>query len=186
MGNNPLEPLENLWLERLFNSLTTARFMGHPQRKQLLDNTINLLVDQAKEKFQKMIANLIYVLAIREIRTEGEEKQGVMDLSGRNLIKTLRLMQHPVHGKESEQELYFRIQESIRNLLNVDKLLMEILPEEDDIYLTIYGNRLPLASFGTGVHELVIICSTLALNENRFVCIKEPKFIFILNYSEDS
>jgi hypothetical protein len=38
-----------------------------------------------------------------------------------------------------------------------------------------YGSRLPLLHFGTGIHELVIICSTLVLHENRIVCIEEPE-----------
>jgi predicted ATP-dependent endonuclease of OLD family len=84
-------------------------------------------------------------------------------------------MQHPVFGNESEQKAFYRIQALIRDLLDVPDLLVEIPSEQDDIYLTIYGNRLPLASFGTGVHELVIICSTLALHENRVVCIEEPE-----------
>ena len=37
------------------------------------------------------------------------------------------------------------------------------------------GYRLPLSHYGTGVHELVIICSSLVLNEDRIVCIEEPE-----------
>jgi hypothetical protein len=86
-------------------------------------------------------------------------------------------MQHSEIGKESEKERFHRIEDKIRELLCVDKLEMEILPN-NDIILTINGptgSRLPLEHHGTGIHELVIICSTLMLYENHIVCIEEPE-----------
>ena len=52
---------------------------------------------------------------------------------------------------------------------------MEIPADTDDIYLTVYGTRLPLAHYGTGVHELIIMCSTLMLHEDHVVCVEEPE-----------
>lgn len=175
VGTNPLEPLNDQCLQRLHGNLTKSSYSGHPSRKQLLGDTWKAVAKHAKDEFQRMAAGLIYVPAIREIRNEGEEKPGTIDLSGRNLIKTLRRMQHPLVNKECEQESFLRIQKLVRELLGVTELVMEIPSEEDDIYLTMYGNRLPLAHYGTGVHELVIICTTLALHENCFVCIEEPE-----------
>ena len=85
-------------------------------------------------------------------------------------------MQHPGIGEDADQQKFGEIQEMVRKLLDIPNLTMEIPTEEDDIHFRMRdGVRLPLASFGTGIHELVIICSTLALYENRYVCIEEPE-----------
>jgi hypothetical protein len=84
-------------------------------------------------------------------------------------------MQIPLCGREYDKEVFLNIQKSIQELLGVDNLLLEIPNDEDVIIVNIYGNRLPLSNFGTGVHELVIICSTLALFQNRYIFIEEPE-----------
>lgn len=161
-------------LVNLYYTLTNSRpsFSNH---QDVVERIKNILPAMAFESFQRMLANLIYVPAIREVRPDNEIKEGQFDLSGRNLIETLHYMQHPPSGKESEQQAFLHIQDLIRDLLGVKELKLEIQNDKKEIILNIYGNRLPLSSFGTGVHELIIICSTLAIHKNCFVCIEEPE-----------
>ena len=173
---NPLEPYTSQWLQRFHNSLTKMHYNGSVSRQQLLKDTLAAVTQTATNELRQRVSKLIYVPAIREIRTEeGGDTKGIIDLSGRNLIKRLRVMQHPAVGKESEQELFHRIEDLIRDLLGIDELEMEIPAEPDDIYLTIGGIRLPLSHYGTGIHELVILCSTLLMHEDYMVCIEEPE-----------
>jgi predicted ATPase len=171
----PLPDLSDRALQALHNKLTSSQYMGLPSRKQLLEDATSAVAGKARAELAQMLKGLIYVPAIREVRKGEEGQKKVLDLSGLDLIPRLRSMQHPVVGKEAEQEHFRRAEKWIRELLGVSELVIEIPAEEDAIYLTMYGNRLPLASFGTGVHELVIICTALAIYENRVVCIEEPE-----------
>jgi putative ATP-dependent endonuclease of OLD family len=176
VGKNPLEPFRDQWLVSLLKCWGRTYSAGRPARPQLLDDLLRMLAQGARNRFNTDMAKLIYVPAIREIRTvEGEGTKGIVDLSGRNLVEDLRQMQHPAPGEESKQELYHRIEKLIQDLLGVTDLEMEIPAHTDDIYLTVYGTRLPLLHYGTGIHELVIMCSTLMLYENHVVCIEEPE-----------
>jgi predicted ATP-dependent endonuclease of OLD family len=38
-----------------------------------------------------------------------------------------------------------------------------------------HQKRLPLECYGTGVHQLVILCAALAMHDNYIVCIEEPE-----------
>ncbi len=162
-------------LLKLHEHLTHNRISSYPSRDFLVKSVIDPLVAQAKGELLRTVSKLVYIPAIREIRTMDDGRGDVLDLSGRNLITKLRPMQHPVFGKEADQQRFGEIVEMVRGLLKVPELRMEI-PVEDDIYLTMHdGGRLPLANFGTGIHELVVMCSTLALYNDRFVCIEEPE-----------
>ncbi len=182
--DNPLdlECLTDRNLMELHNTLGNRQYGGGwPARGQLLRDTHSVIASRVQSEFHSKIGNIIYIPAIREIRMAAvqdteNKRQADMDLSGSNLITKLRIMQHPRIGKDSDQQKFSEIQEMVRKLLDIPNLKMEIPTEENDIHFRMRdGVRLPLASFGTGIHELVIICSTLALYENCYVCIEEPE-----------
>ena len=156
--------------------LERVRFYDRQPRSALLNHAYGSIAKKAKQLFDNTLANLIYVPAIREIRPiPSEDAKGRIDLSGQNLVPKLRQMQHPAVGRESEQELFCRIEKKIGDLLGEKDLKMEIPPEGNDIILMLHGIRLHLDHFGTGTHELIVLCSALMLHENRFVCIEEPE-----------
>jgi putative ATP-dependent endonuclease of the OLD family len=177
VGKNPLEPFTNQWLLSLHSSWKLIYSGGHPARSQLLNDVLGNLARIARESFNKSIAKLIYIPAIREIRTEAsDETNGNIDLSGRDLVKQrLRKMQHPPVGEEPQQDLFRRIERKLQELLGVEELEMEIQPDDDEIILKIDGVRLPLSHYGTGIHELVVMCTSLMLYEDHIVCIEEPE-----------
>ena len=173
-----LRKLSGWGLERLEAATNRPEYPGGGSGRDLFELVSNRVAAKARMDLAQMLKGLICVPAIREVRKGDEGQKEVLDPSGLNLIGRLRSMQHPLVGKEAEQERFARIQEWIRELLGVSKLTIEIPADEYDIYLRMYGNRLPLASFGTGVHELVIICTALAIYEERVVCIEEPEIHF--------
>ena len=158
------ESLEKLTDEQLFNlhdALTSARYQGRPSRDQLIRDTNDDLWPRLRKIVKEKIENLIYVPAIREVRlaADGKSEAKGFDPSGQDIIHHLRKMQHPVFGKEQERKVFEEIEKFVTDLLSqsVEQVHLEIPADEDDIYVTMYGNRLPLHSFGTGVHELVIL-----------------------------
>jgi len=84
-------------------------------------------------------------------------------------------MQNPPRGAEEQREKLHKIEGRIRSLLGLDDLTIEVPHTKGEMVLEMHGNRLPLESFGTGIHELVILCSALEICENHIVCIEEPE-----------
>ncbi len=175
VGKSRLSRLNDSGLHGLYSALNSGRRGGHPGGDRLRADTLRLFWNKAKAMLDKIVKGLIYVPAIREVRKGDNIGREELDLSGRDLIPKLRKMQHPLVGNEDDQEQFLRVQQLIRDLMGVPDLKIEIPSEKDDVYLSMYGNRLPLAHYGTGVHELVIICTTLALYDERTVCIEEPE-----------
>ena len=79
-----------------------------------------------------------------------------------------------LHKQIKSRDKFNLIQTFVRDLINKADLEIEIPHTKEEIVLTIDDNRLPLESFGTGIHQLVLLCSTLVIHENSIVCIEEP------------
>lgn len=84
-------------------------------------------------------------------------------------------MQRPKVGKESERDVFARLERFVRDLLGEADLVMDVPNSEEVIAIELHGTRLPLESYGTGVHQLVILCAVLAMHDDHVVCIEEPE-----------
>lgn len=169
-GDHPLAGLDWQVLDRFMLILTGSQYGHEVNETEYLDDTRGSLAHhgaKALESFQK----LIYIPNFREIRTAGEENIA----SGQSVIPRLHRMQVPEPGKEAERDVFARIQGFVQNLLGEPDLKIEIPEAKDKIIVAMHGNRLPLQSFGTGVHQLVILCSALAMHDGYVVCIEEPE-----------
>lgn len=130
------------------------------------------LCERATEAL-KMLRKPIFIPEFREIRGGQAQEGGVFQ--GQNIIARLRDMQHPAVGHEDQRETFREIQRLVSVLLDEPDLSLEIPGTEDVIYVNRQNVRLPLASFGTGLHELIILCVVLAFHKNSIVCIEEPE-----------
>jgi len=109
--------------------------------------------------------------AFRRVAAEGNDK-----LSGAGLIKELRKLQSPEFTDyQASKDRFKRIENFVRTVLGEPKLRMEIPAETDDIYVVINDKTLPLASLGTGIHEIVILSAAVTLIDNAIFCIEEPE-----------
>ncbi|WP_428737240.1 ATP-dependent nuclease [Sulfurimonas sp.] len=125
------------------------------------------------EIIKKEFKDVIY---IPHFRTIGRTFDGnLSEINGSDIISKMFEMQHPSVGQEAKQKQFFKIENFIKELLKVETLEMEIPHTRDNILINMHGNRLPLDSFGTGIHQLVILCSALVMNDNKIVCIEEPE-----------
>lgn len=116
------------------------------------------------------------VVYIPHFRTIGKNTESSLsEINGSDIILKMFEMQHPGIGNEYKKEQFYKIQNFVKELLKAEDLEIEIPHTKDDILIAMHGNRLPLDSFGTGIHQLVILCSALVINENKIVCIEEPE-----------
>lgn len=96
-------------------------------------------------------------------------------LDGKNLIATLGEFQHPQLGHEVKKDKFLKIQELTRHLLHLPGANLEVPYTNDRILIENQGLRLPLESYGTGVHELIILATALNTFDNVIFCIEEPE-----------
>lgn len=121
-----------------------------------------------------LCGKMIFIPDFRQI-IEREGDQESITINGQNIISEIFKMQNPKSGEEVKKEIFFKIQEFVRDLLDEPNINIEVPYNKENILVEMNGNRLPLESFGTGIHELVIMCSALALYEKHVVCIEEPE-----------
>lgn len=119
--------------------------------------------------------DLIYIPHLRVIQEGHTFGDSNSSINGSNIISKMFEMQNPTIGNEDSRQKFNTIQSFVRDLINKPDLEIEIPHTKEQIVLTIDDNRLPLESFGTGIHQLVILCSTLVIHENSIVCIEEPE-----------
>jgi putative ATP-dependent endonuclease of OLD family len=171
IGNNPLGALEEADLIKLQD-----RYTGAP-KVELLRVITPALIDHIFRQLE-FIKNLIYLPHFRRIQQNGNRPNSDKYIDGENIIPVMFKMQTPTLGSETERIKFEKVQNFVRDILNVPDLKIEIPYDQTQILIEMFGNRLPLESFGTGIHELVIIASALAIYDNYAICIEEPELHF--------
>lgn len=140
---------------------------------------LNVIKDNWKRTIEQNIKNtfkdLIYIPHLRVIKEGHQFGDSNSSINGSNIISKMFEMQNPKIGEEKSRDKFNLIQSFVRDLINKPDLIIEIPHTKEEIVLTIDQNRLPLDSFGTGIHQLVMLCSTLVIHENSIVCIEEPE-----------
>ncbi|AZQ60246.1 hypothetical protein EJ994_16070 [Maribacter sp. MJ134] len=144
-------------------------------RVQLINTIKQQWIRTIISKIQSTFEDLIYIPHLRVIKEAHSYGDSNSSINGSNIISKMFEMQNPVIGDEKSKEKFNLIQTFVCDLINKPDLQIEIPHTKEEIVLTIDGNRLPLESFGTGIHQLVIMCSTLVIHENSIVCIEEPE-----------
>jgi predicted ATP-dependent endonuclease of OLD family len=127
------------------------------------------------KKIRDTFGDLIYIPHLRVIKEGHSFGDSNSSINGSNIISKMFEMQNPLIGDEKSRDKFNLIQTFVRDLINKPDLEIEIPHNKEEIVLTIDDNRLPLESFGTGIHQLVLLCSTLVIHENSIVCIEEPE-----------
>lgn len=139
---------------------------GEVRRKFELELGLKLF-EHSKENFP----TVGFVPDFRQIR-----HHNTYEIGGQGIVRLLAQWQHPKLGRESDREKFDHIESLLRRLLDLPAVSIEVPPETPDTILVKRdGLRLPLSSYGTGIHELIILAiAVLSFNE-AIVCIEEPE-----------
>lgn len=147
--------------------------------------TVRVNADEIRREFLSLGSNFFtpFLPAIPPVHAIPEFRQirRVSDasneytLDGVNLIALLASYQHPDSGKDQDRLKFDRIERFVRELLHLPDASLDVTHDKTTIMLTNNGLRLPLASYGTGVHELVILVTAALSIENSICCIEEPE-----------
>lgn len=129
----------------------------------------------AEATLPEILKNLpdIYILPQFRQITPGAEHS----IEGKGIIETLDRFQHPTIGHDEDKIKFQKVEELIQKLIHLPKAKLEIV-DKKHILIENEGLRIPLESYGTGVHELIILATALISLENVIFCIEEPEIHF--------
>ncbi len=178
-GKHPFAMLDMNSLKQGFQSLTGYHFpSAWPMEREPYYQRIDAILIAECLRRLREFDKLLVVPVFRELR-EGKDPStnGEIIFDGHNTIARLYEMQIPSLGKEPDRIVFHKLQSFVRELLGEPKLTLEI-PRDQQILIGLEEKRLPLDSFGTGIHHLVILCSALAMYEGYVVTIEEPEVHF--------
>ena len=130
------------------------------------------LNDMAPGAFNRFAPAIPMIHTIPEFRQIRPGDSYTFD--GQNLVALLSKYRTPPIGQDELRQNFERIQDFVRDLLHLPEAALEIT-EEYDLLINDRGLRLPVSSYGTGTHELVIILTAVLHNEGDLYCIEEPE-----------
>jgi hypothetical protein len=149
--------------------LLTGNYYGSPVPHEVMRTKF---LEEAPKVFGRYVylPKVEVIPEFRQIRS-GDE----YTLSGTNLIGLLASYQHPTFENSADRAKFDRIEQFARRLLHMPDAQLEVTHDNATIMLSNDGYRLPLASYGTGVHQLVIMVTAVLSLDNALCCIEEPE-----------
>lgn len=178
IGQTSIRPVDHSFAQisnpnsanEILNKYANQRWNGHPGQKQITDTFLNMTQSIFTRNFISAIPEIHIIPEFRQIQ-HGE----TYTLDGKNLIFELARYQNPAFGKENDRKKFDRIQDLLRRLLHIDNALLQVTFDDPTIVIEANGTRLPLSSYGTGVHELVILLTAVLSVNDAICCIEEPE-----------
>lgn len=112
---------------------------------------------------------------IPAIRRIGDINTQPNDYSGLGIIERLAKLQNPSFDNQNDRKHFDDINTFLRNVLGNKSAKIEIPYNRDMILIHMDNKTLPLSSFGTGVHEVIILAAAATVLTDQIVCIEEPE-----------
>jgi len=164
--------------------------LGYAKPNQVIEK----FFEEKCKRHLERIYNSIYIPDIRIIKEKNNIEKSNSLINGANLTTELALMKNRDLGEDHKYEKLKLIEERIAQILDVNKVEIQTPQKSKQIILFIDNKRLLLENYGTGVHDLVLLCCILMINKKSVVCIEEPeihmhpelqrRFIKFLNETE--
>ncbi|MEO7413791.1 MAG: AAA family ATPase [Opitutaceae bacterium] len=164
--------LENLSFEEfspLFSHYTRERFVRRLTSEETAQHHLRI----ASTLLPRVLKNFPAVCLIpqfREIRPDDNYSIG-----GHGIVKLLAAWHHPEIGKDADHHRFLQVQDLLRRFLENPNVSLEVSHRHDQILVSHKSLRLPLDSYGTGIHELIILAIAVLSHDNALVCIEEPE-----------
>jgi hypothetical protein len=108
-------------------------------------------------------------------RVLGRKDEEFDDLSGKGLIDHLATLQNPDWNRQVDREKFGRINRFLQEVTGKPHATLEVPNGKEHLLIHMDDKVLPLASLGTGIHEVVLIAAFCTIHDNNIVCIEEPE-----------
>ena len=138
----------------------------------LLTNWVPETLQTLSLRVAPTFPNVRLIPALRQISTSG---QAFADFSGAGLIDQLAELQSPRHTEHEKRARFRNINLFLQSVTGVEDARIEVPHDRSSIQVEMEGRVFPLASLGTGIHEVVMIASFCTFANDEIVCIEEPE-----------
>lgn len=145
------------------------RFSGSPSDQQVAGEKTKT----ALRFWQILKGHLPSAVLIPQFRQITESADYGID--GRGITKVLWKWQHPKIGEERNRQRFLKVQDLLRSLISLPDVALEVDHAAQQILVSNGPLRLPLESYGTGIHQLIILSIAVLEHEKTLVCIEEPE-----------
>lgn len=166
---NPLESLDFPQFAPVFQGYIGRRIMSTTPAHQLKQHQEEVCLALVG-KLLEQLPDVFIIPAIRRISQEGK-----YDFDGSGAVEALFKWQTPDIGEDALKKRFLQIQELLARLLKIPKIKLEVPSTKDKIIVSNGTLRLPLESYGTGVHELIVLAIDVYSKDNAIFCIEEPE-----------
>jgi len=117
---------------------------------------------------------------------------GVADLGGAGLVDRLFKLQNPDISETKSDRRFKALTAFIQSTFGNSTARISVPHNRSAIHLEMDNQRRPLASYGSGIEQVVIIASAATVLEDQIICLEEPETnlhpefqIRLLNYLRD-
>ena len=127
---------------------------------------------------QEWLKNVVMIPESRRVSdtAESKSKNGLRTFNGASVIKSLFQMKNFSFGQDEQEVRYRRIEQLICELLGESAVRLHVPHSADMLLVGLRGAALrPLESFGSGIHQLVVLCAATVIEQNAVYCIEEPE-----------
>jgi predicted ATPase len=155
--------------ESILALLTDTHWIGSVTQEMIKKTFLDLGYDIFMS-CSPLIPSIYIIPEFRQIRP-GEK----YDHNGQHIVESLARWQAPDIGNDGDQRKFLQIQKCVRLLLHLPKATLEIPHSAPSIIINNDGLRLPLTSYGTGVHQLIILVTAVLSIQDSICCIEEPE-----------
>lgn len=131
------------------------------------------MIKTALRLFAQLAAQLPKSVTIPQFRQISPSDE--YSVGGGGIVQVLARWQHPKIGEDANRERFLKIQNLLRVLIESPNVSLEVEHDASQIVVSNGSLRLPLESYGTGIHQLIILSIAVLGHENSLVLIEEPE-----------
>lgn len=96
-------------------------------------------------------------------------------VDGKGIVNRLAGWDRPNFGQRDDGKKLVQIRDLLRGLIQEPDAEICVSREKSEILVTVRDLQLPLESYGTGIHEIIILAIAVLSVEETIVCIEEPE-----------
>lgn len=124
---------------------------------------------------QTITPGLPNIFLVPAKRVLGKKDEAFDDLSGKGLIDHLATLQNPDWDKQVDREKFERINRFLQEVTGKPYATLEVPNGKEHLLVHMDNKVLPLASLGTGIHEVILIAAFCTIHDESIMCIEEPE-----------
>lgn len=147
---------------------TGQHFARRPSEAELRQHVENV----SSRIFQQLNSNIPECHVVPQFR---RIVAGKYSIEGAGIVELLSEWKAPQIGQDATRQRFFKVQSFLRELLEMDDVELDVSRTNPELIVERGVFRLPLQSYGTGIHELIILAIAVLERENTLVAIEEPE-----------